>query len=56
MGCTSEQESVCYDNEKPSHRVTISGSFYLMKSEVKQELYEKVMGDNPSVLKGLFVP
>jgi len=57
MGCTSTSKLSYCDNEfasdeKPIHRVTISRSFYLMKSEVTQELYEKVMGENPSTFKG----
>jgi formylglycine-generating enzyme required for sulfatase activity len=52
MGCTSEQGSDCYGVEKPSHTVKISKAFYLMESEVTQELYEKVMDSNPSYFKG----
>ena len=52
MGCTSEQGSDCYNSEKPSHMVEISKAFYLMESEVTQELYEKVMGSNPSKFTG----
>ena len=52
MGCTSEQGADCRDSEKPSHQVTLSRSFYLLKHEVTQELYEKVMGENPSYFKG----
>ena len=52
MGCTSEQGSDCDDDEKPSHMVEISKAFYLMESEVTQELYEKVMGNNLSYFTG----
>ena len=48
MGCTSEQKNSCETTEQPSHKVTISGSFYMMRSEVTQGLYKKVMGKNPS--------
>ena len=51
MGCTSEQGSDCWDDEKPAHKVTISKDFYLMESEVTQALYERVMGYNPSYFK-----
>jgi formylglycine-generating enzyme required for sulfatase activity len=37
---------------KPAHRVTITKPFYLCKFEVTQEQWEKVMGSNPSQLKG----
>jgi len=38
-------------DEKPTHQVTIS-SFYIGKIEVTQELWESVMGKNPSNFKG----
>jgi sulfatase modifying factor 1 len=40
-----------YGNTKPIHSVTV-GSFYIGKTEVTQELWESVMGNNPSKLKG----
>ncbi len=49
MGCTSEQ-SDCYDNEKPVHRVTVS-SFYMSKYEVTQKLWREVMGSDPPELR-----
>lgn len=49
MGCTSEQGSDCLDEEKPAHQVKISRSFYMMKSEVTQGLYHKVMDQEPWV-------
>lgn len=48
MGCTSEQGSDCYGDESPYHRVTISSDYYIGKFEVTQELYQAVMGTNPS--------
>ena len=51
MGATSEQGSDAYDNEYPVHSVTLSG-YYIGKCEVTQELWEAVMGSNPSHLKG----
>jgi sulfatase modifying factor 1 len=38
-------------NEKPVHKVTV-GSFIIGKYEVTQELWKRVMGDNPSYFKG----
>lgn len=38
-------------NEQPEHEVTI-GSFIMGKYEVTQELWERVMGSNPSNFKG----
>ena len=46
MGCTPEQTD-CRDDEKPAHQVRVS-SFELSKYEVTQELWEAVMGWNPS--------
>ncbi|MGM9510345.1 formylglycine-generating enzyme family protein [Larkinella sp. GY13] len=37
-------------DEKPLHKVTLS-NFYLSKYEVTQQLWQKVMGDNPSTNK-----
>ena len=51
MGATSEQGSDAYDGEKPVHRVTLS-SYRMGKYEVTQELWEAVMGSNPSYFKG----
>jgi len=46
MGCTAGQ-SDCDDDEKPVHRVTVSG-FSMGATEVTQGLYRSVMGSNPS--------
>lgn len=47
MGCTSEQGSDCYEDEKPSHSVTLS-NYYIGQTEVTQALWKAVMGSNPS--------
>ncbi len=51
MGATGEQGSDAYSDEKPAHKVTVS-SFYIGQTEVTQELWEAVMGGNPSEFKG----
>ena len=51
MGATSEQGSDAYDNEKPAHSVTLS-TYYIGETEVTQELWQEVMGSNPSNFKG----
>lgn len=51
MGATNEQGSDAYYSEKPAHSVTLS-SYYIGKTEVTQELWEAVMGSNPSYFKG----
>jgi formylglycine-generating enzyme required for sulfatase activity len=47
MGCDSGE-----DNEKPAHRVTLTKPFFIGVCEVTQQQYEKVMGTNPSSVKG----
>ena len=51
MGATSEQGSDAYNHEKPVHSVTLS-DYYIGETEVTQELWEAVMGSNPSCFKG----
>lgn len=51
MGATKEQKGEANSDEKPAHPVVLS-CFYLCKYEVTQELWETVMGDNPSHFKG----
>ena len=51
MGATSEQGSDASDNEKPAHHVTLS-TYYIGETEVTQELWEAVMGSNPSCFSG----
>lgn len=51
MGATSEQGSDAWDDEKPAHSVSV-GTFYIGETEVTQELWQAVMGSNPSYFKG----
>jgi len=44
-------DSDAYDYEKPEHNVILSG-YHIGKYEVTQELWEAVMGSNPSYFKG----
>lgn len=44
-----------YKQEKPEHEVNVS-SFYLGKYPVTQQLWQNIMGNNPSVLKGENLP
>ena len=39
-------------DEKPIHSVTLTNDYYIGETEVTQELWTAVMGDNPSYLKG----
>ncbi len=38
MGCTQEQGSDCYDNEKPAHKVSVP-TFYIGKFELSKQAY-----------------
>ena len=51
MGATEEQGSDAYDDEKPTHSVTLD-SYYIGETEVTQELWQAVMGYNPSRFRG----
>ena len=51
MGATAEQGSDAYDSEYPTHQVTLSG-FSIGQTEVTQELWQAVMGSNPSYFNG----
>ncbi len=51
MGATSEQSSSAASDEKPTHKVTLS-SYYMGETEVTQELWQAVMGSNPSYFSG----
>ena len=55
MGATVEQGSDAYEWEKPTHQVTLS-SYSIGKTEVTQELWQAVMGTNPSDFKGSKLP
>ena len=51
MGCQWVRDGNCFDDEEPAHRVQVRG-FEIGKYEVTQELWEAVMGDNPSRFRG----
>jgi formylglycine-generating enzyme required for sulfatase activity len=51
MGATPEQGENVRDNEKPVHEVTLS-SYLIGQTEVTQELWLAVMGNNPSYHTG----
>ncbi len=55
MGATPEQESDYFEDEKPSHEVTLS-HFYIGKYEVTQEEWLAIMGYNPSEFIGMKRP
>ena len=55
MGATSEQGSDAVSDEMPTHKVTLS-DYMIGKNEVTQELWQAVMGSNPSYFWGCDLP
>ena len=55
MGATPEIKNP-EDDEKPTHRVTLTNDYYIGKYEVTQALWKAVMGSNPSWFKGDNLP
>lgn len=51
MGATPEMDCP-NDEEKTVHEVTISKDYYMGETQVTQELWQAVMGNNPSYFKG----
>ncbi len=51
MGCTPDQWPGVFRNEGPVHEVTL-WNYYIAQTEVTQELWEAVMGYNPSKYVG----
>lgn len=51
MGATSEQAGASQDNEYPMHVVTLS-PYYINKFELTQDIWQEVMGSNPSRYQG----
>ena len=55
MGATTEMKDP-WDDEKPTHQVTLTNDYYIGKYEVTQALWKAVMGKNPSNFKGDNLP
>ena len=51
MGSQDDELPPAMDSGKPVHQVTLS-SFYIGQTEVTQDLWQAVMGDNPSAFQG----
>ena len=47
-----DDDSDAWNPEKPRHEVELSSGFWLMSTPVTQDLYEALMGNNPSEFKG----
>ena len=57
MGTPREKQPVnTFIAENPVHHVTLTNNYYLGKYEVTQELWQSVMGNNPSAIKGSNMP
>ena len=52
---SSDEDTEADSDEKPAHSVTLS-NFWIGQTEVTQELWEKVMKNNPSYFKGNKLP
>lgn len=50
MGATNERGGIADSDDKQPHQVTLSG-YFIGKYEVTQELWQAVMGSNPSYFK-----
>lgn len=55
MGASGKLIDKAVDNEYPAHKVKLS-PYYIGQTEVTQELWVAVMGDNPSLFKGADLP
>ena len=55
MGATTEQGDDADPVESPAHQVTLS-PYYIGQTEVTQELWQAVMGSNPSSIHGPELP
>jgi formylglycine-generating enzyme required for sulfatase activity len=55
MGC-SPDDSECFDDEKPSHEVSITRGFWMGQTPVTEAAYRQVIGPYPSFFKLSRVP
>lgn len=51
----AEDDPDAYESERPAH-LTVVGDFYIGETEVTQQLWEAVMGTNPSKNRGKMLP
>jgi serine/threonine-protein kinase len=55
MGC-SPGDTDCDSDESPPHEVTIGKGFWMGQTEVTQETFQRVLGNNPSNVQGASLP
>jgi len=51
MGATSEQDGFDSFTELPAHDVQLTKGYWIAKTEVTQQLWDEVMGNNPADIK-----
>jgi formylglycine-generating enzyme required for sulfatase activity len=56
MGCTASNQNGCFNDENPTHSVTLTQAFYLGRYEVTQSQWVATMGSNPSRFQGTCCP
>jgi formylglycine-generating enzyme required for sulfatase activity len=54
-GCSPGDKS-CYEDEFPTHKITLTRGFWLSQTEVTQAAFQKLMEYNPSVFEGPNLP
>ena len=55
MGC-SPNDAACTPQERPAHRVTLTSGFWMGRTPVTQQAYQRLMGSNPSRWEGATLP
>lgn len=55
MGCTDSRGD-CFNWELSPHLVEIKQGFWIGKTELTQQVYQRVTGKNPSLYRGLRLP
>src|SRR5207244_8429230 len=56
MGCSPNEGYECGGDDYPTHQVTITNGFWIGQTEVTQKVYGRVIGSNPSELRGDTLP
>jgi sulfatase modifying factor 1 len=56
MGCSPQVDNECTDLEGPPHEVIITRGFWIGQTEVTQEAYQRITGNNPSNFQGVKLP
>jgi formylglycine-generating enzyme required for sulfatase activity len=52
----NEDDAMAANNEKPRHQVTLTKNYWIGETEVTQELWQAVTGNNPSYFTGTNFP